>query len=144
MSATPLSDALVAILGDEERHVLLGTGGMHTGPGAAASAQYPARVVSCGRGEQTAVLVAAGLAAEGRRPIVFLPGPQMTGRAAALFDALAAAGDLDVMLLILGPLPAGVRPPAAGSPAHAPDEAAGADRARELAQVSGPRVLCIS
>lgn len=142
MGAT-VADALKAVLDGDARAIIVALGPARTGYAAAAMAAHPTGVIQCGRGELTAVLVAAGMAAEGRRPIVLLDARQLTGRAQAVVDALATVTALDVLFVVHGPAPPGVRPPAADRAVRAADESEVAARMATLAAERGLRVLLI-
>lgn len=134
-----IGEALAALLAADDRHVLLAVGG---GADAPPDMQACAdRVIPCGRGEHTAVLLAAGLAAEGRRPIVWLPAALTCGRAGTLLAALAVADPPDILLIVQGVLPAGVAPPALGDGAAAREPADTVADLSARAAATGPRVL---
>ncbi len=141
--AASLGDALAAALTADARHVLLLLGGGGAPAAQPSVAAHPERTIACGRGEQTAVLVAAGLAAEGRRPIVLLHAPLLAGRGAALFDALCVAEPLDVLLVVRGDLPPGVAAPRRGTVTAADSADDAAERLPALAAAAGPRVLLV-
>lgn len=134
-----LADALAAALAADPARVLLVFGDSETATPSLHA--HPTRTISCGRGEQTAVLAAVGLAAEGFRPIVLMHAPLATGRGAALFDALAAHLAPDVLLVLRGALPPGVAAPNRGATTTATDDRDAAEQLPKAVAGTGPRVL---
>ena len=129
--------ALTALLQTDERGIIIVGGGAHAADMQTVRAAHPNRVIACGGGEHTPVLVAAGLAAEAWRPVILLDARRQTGRATALFDTLAAQDMQPGTLILHGPLPPGVTPPRT-CPCHAvPDPAA---IPAQVAADAGPQV----